>query len=98
MLNLSPSELKLASRIEDQLLQKFDKECGKDDIWGVPTEKDLLNIFNKWVMFWYNERPISKYPHLVIDIKTYYCNMKLLRIYEFADRLGIMDKLPDINI
>lgn len=95
---LSPEQKLLASRIEDQLIDKFNNECcGNTDIEKL-SEEDMLRIFNKWIMFWANERTIYKKYHIAANIKKHYCTLKLLRIYEFAERRGFMDKLPDINI
>ena len=87
----------LISRIEDQLIDKFNfKFKGYDLRASKYTREELINLMINWSQFWYNEIPLCKKSLEVVNIKRTICNMKILAIYAYAERLGLSDNMPEM--
>ena len=85
----------LISRIEDQLIEKFNntyKDCDKNKY----SKDELIKLVIEWAYFWYNERPIVKFSSEVAEMKKSICDLKIIAIYNYAEKLGISDDMPEM--
>lgn len=86
----------LFSRIEDQLLDKFnttfpDIENEKD----VPDDV-MIKMVVSWFEFWLSEKPVSKNGNLnqVLRMKEHICKIRITLLKKNIQTLDIYDGLP----
>lgn len=87
----------LISRIEDQLIEKFNnkyKQCDKSKY----TKDELIKLLIEWAYFWYNERPIVKFTSEIAEMKKSVCDLRIIAIYNHAEKLGISDHMPEMTL
>ncbi len=85
---------KLLDRIEEQLIEKFDKEfpnslLDNDDPNRELSRSELLPILKQWCDFWIAERPIMKIESDVLVMKEHICNMKLAMMITYSKKWGL---------
>lgn len=91
-------EAELLSRIEDQMIEKFNKNYINTDIKKCESKDELISILVEWANFWYNERPITKFHSEVVEMKKGVCDIRIVAIYRQAERLGLSDYMPELTL
>lgn len=94
----------LLSRIEDQLLDKFNKQYPDQDneILSVNPDDDyissdkLAKVIENWINFWLMERPVTKFDtkNTVIAMKDHICKIRLKLLISNSYELEVFQYFP----
>jgi len=84
----------LTSRIEDQLIKKFNdkfefetEEFKSKDYFD---QNELFDLMVSWLNYWIEEQPyINDETHMVLKIKHHLCETRIKAIYEQSKRWKI---------
>lgn len=85
--------IELLSRIEDQLLEKFDRVFTKVPKSGAIDREEMFQILVDWMDFWLSEKIISKFPNPVVDMKNHICDIRIGFIMDKARKCKMDEAL-----
>ena len=70
-------DIQLLSRIEDQLIERFNETFRQEQKTGPITRDEMFDIFIKWMDFWISQKMVSKFPNPVVDMKNHVCDLRI---------------------
>ena len=85
----------LLSRIEDQCIERFDKQF-PDNMYTLLEQEQLKQVLISWLEFWYAERPVTKSMNLVAaqEMKRYVCDCRIYMLLSLAEENGLLEEIP----
>lgn len=69
--------IELLSRIEDQLIEKFNETFQKVPKTGAMDREEMFQVFIEWMDFWLSQKILSKFPNPVVDMKNHVCDLRI---------------------
>jgi len=86
----------LLSRIEDQCLERFDKQYPNSLFDSVALSQDeLRRVLLSWLEFWHAERPVMKSRNIAQQLKQHVCECRIFLILTIAEENGLLDEIPN---
>lgn len=76
--------IELLSRIEDQLIDKFNETFRKIPKDGTLDRDGMFEIMVEWMEFWVSQKIVSKFPNPIVDMKNHVCDLRIAFILDKA--------------